>query len=517
MIKHYKFSNINESETDIDRNVSGDAIDAAVEHGLGKPDSTEIKHTSFGLYVILNYKLKNNKIDIYVYSCNNENIINDVPLCKIFNPTYDCDYFIVEKYINRESSFNDDTVSNFLDDNGFALDEWYDDISMESNDGYHIAYSDGGYNIVNADGYEAFKEPKKGEQFGNYILTKNKYGVGYSVYDYHGRVVLDKLYNIYSCCMLYNEDKDIEEYYYFVSFYGKNCIYDANMNLISDDISDVEDGDDFCLIRSDNVYNIIVPGGKLLFGDDPYDKSEWFDRIEESPHFDKVNLRIIERDGKYNLFDPETLTVKFNEWVDGIKFIQLTYIDIYYAAVIKKNDKFNIYVLDSNNDNYNEFLFNEPVDNIAEYNDLILVKKDNIEYIVWKNSKFLHVECYNICQTEYENTYIIKIGDKFDLISTEEDETFCEKYMNGNKFDDCFDLNEYHPIVKYKGKYGYIDIYNFKPVFEDENGNMRWFDDADSCIYDDGEDIFIFPVVINGEKVMLDEDGNEIDDRDEDE
>lgn len=48
-------------------------------------------------------------------------------------------------------------------------------------------------------------------------------------------------------------------------------------------------------------------------------------------------------------------------------------------------------------------------------------------------------------------------------------------------------------------------------------GNMRWFDDADSCIYDDGEDIFIFPVVINGEKVMLDEDGNEIDDRDEDE
>ena len=46
---------------------------------------------------------------------------------------------------------------------------------------------------------------------------------------------------------------------------------------------------------------------------------------------------------------------------------------------------------------------------------------------------------------------------------------------------------------------------------------MRWFDDADSCIYDDGEDIFIFSVVINGEKVMLDEDGNEIDDRDEDE
>ena len=84
MIKRYKFSNINESETDRDRNVSGDAIDAAVEHGLGKPDSTEIKHTSFGLYVILNYKLKNNKIDIYVYSCNNENIINDVPLCKIF-------------------------------------------------------------------------------------------------------------------------------------------------------------------------------------------------------------------------------------------------------------------------------------------------------------------------------------------------------------------------------------------------------------------------------------------------
>lgn len=53
-------------------------------------------------------------------------------------------------------------------------------------------------------------------------------------------------------------------------------------------------------------------------------------------------------------------------------------------------------------------------------------------------------------------------------------------------------------MVEYKGKYGYVDADYFRPLFGDDNNDkMTWFDDADSCIYDDGEDIFIFPVVIN--------------------
>lgn len=42
------------------------------------------------------------------------------------------------------------------------------------------------------------------------------------------------------------------------------------------------------------------------------------------------------------------------------------------------------------------------------------------------------------------------------------------------------------------------------------------FSNINESKYDE-EDIYIFPVVINGEKVMLDEDGNEIDDLYEDE
>ena len=70
--------------------------------------------------------------------------------------------------------------------------------------------------------------------------------------------------------------------------------------------------------------------------------------------------------------------------------------------------------------------------------------KDNVEYVVWKNTMLLIVKCYNIWKVGDDDTYTytINVGDKFDFINTNDDKTFCEKYMNGNKFDNCFDFTE---------------------------------------------------------------------------
>jgi hypothetical protein len=122
------------------------------------------------------------------------------------------------------------------------------------------------------------------------------------------------------------------------------------------------------------------------------------------------------------------------------------------------------------------------------------------------------VEFDKIWKTEYDTTYTIMVDDKFDFISTLDDQTFCEKFMDGEKFDACMDLTSYYPLVEYKGKYSYINAETFEPLLGYKNHNqMTWFDDAEP--YEDADDGgFEFHVVIDGEKKRIDEYGDDRDD-----
>ena len=530
MTKRYKFSNINESKYSND-DIIDRAINAAVDKGLGEPDYTrKLRANKFSIVVLIygdEYKG-----DKYIYSCNSGKIINDEPLCEIRKCDNSADYFIVRKYIDPNKKLWSYIESNFVDEDGFTLDEWYDDISVKSDlNGYHIAYDDDGYYLINVNGDKRFKDPKPSLDWcGDYILCYNDDREEKTLYDRNGKIVADDISNIneFSDCY-YNEDGVMIDYYFYeISYYEKTCLYDSSMNIMADDIGSVFHRDDFYIVSYRGSYNIIGKGNKLLFGDDPYDKSEWVDNIKTFDSDILIDICIIERNKKYNLFDGKHLSIIFDTWFDQIKYINIEYIGIEHAIAVKNGGKYNIYVIDITRDNLDEFafndefchfLFNEPVDGIAEYNNLLMARKDNVEYVVWKNTRLLMVKCYNIWKVGDDDTYTytIKVGDKFDFINTNDDKTFCEKYMNGNKFDNCFDFTEMYPMVEYKGKYGYVDADYFRPLFGDDNNDkMTWFDDAEPCIYDDEEDIYIFQVVINGEKVKINQYGNYVDDQDDD-
>ena len=85
--------------------------------------------------------------------------------------------------------------------------------------------------------------------------------------------------------------------------------------------------------------------------------------------------------------------------------------------------------------------------------------------------------------------------------------------MDGNKFDNCFDVTGIFPLVEYKGKYGYINALLFNPLFDYfTGGKMFWFDDAEPAIECDTRAAdSVYPVVINGKKIKLDFNGTDVD------
>ena len=515
MIKRYKFSNINESERDDDGGSIANGMNAAIYKGLGTPDNLYNVSLNGWKAIVLIYGIGIDS-DKYIYSCNTRNIINDEPLNIVIPKN---NYFIVGRFEDPNNKNSNYIEYNFLNEYGYTLDSWlyhiFDDFD---DDGYHVAYDDDGLNVINVNGDKKLKGKNEIlSWFEEHALCKNEYSEKKTLYDENGNVEIDNVEDYESCKYLCDH---VYERFYMFTYYDedfKYCLYDLKMNLIADDVDEIDDSEGFYIIRHKNLFNVIGQGCKLVFGNDPHDKSEWVDEIKEFRKYSSGKLFIVKRDEKYNLLDPNILEDVFHIWADDYKEISIDYIGIHDALAIRCDKRYNIYVLDYHSENFRKFLFDVDVDSISNYYDLLLVRKGSFEYVVWMCDELLMIECYNIWKTVCNKIYIIKVDDKFDLINTEEAETFCDMYMDDDKIDGCFDIDRMYPIVEYDGKYGYVDICNFKPVFEDENGYMKWFDAADSCIYDDGEDIFIFPVVINGEKVMLDEDGNEIDDRDEDE
>jgi len=515
MIKFYTFESINESEIDNDGYTFDVAIKAAMDKGLGKPDHTKFIRSKDGKWnlAILTYNDEYDG-DKYVYSYESGKILNDEPVNKIERCNGQGNYLIVSKYKDPNKKNGLQMVYNFLDERGFTLNKWVDLISVKSADGYHIMMDYRGYNLIDVNGEMVFDDPKDDIQlYGNYLFYDDDGGG--ILFDTNGKIVLDGILDVEDYEYSYYTDSEERVYctFYKIEFDDKICLYDSSMNIMVEQIDDLNEIDNFFYVSTyENTHNVIGPDDKMIFGDDPYSKDGWIDSIEERPEYNKADIHLVERDGEYNLFDGRHLNLVFDEWYDEIKFVEMTYLNIDVAAAVLKDGECNFYILDPESDKFKGFLFNEPVEDVKTYGDFIIVTKDGNDYIVWRNTRLIMVEFDKMWETEAETTYTIMVDDKFDFISTSDDQTFCEKFMNGEKFDACMDLTSYYPLVEYKGKYSYVDAESFEPFLGYKNNNqMTWFDDAEPCDYTRyGE--FEFHVVIDGENKRIDDYGDDMDD-----
>ena len=513
MIKHYSFESINESEQDFDNYTFDNAIKAAEKKGLGKPDHAKFITSLDGKWnvAVLTYGDEYDG-DKYVYSYESNKILNDEPVNRIDRYKGQGNYLIVSKYIDNTKLHRD---YNFLDERGFTLKHWLINISGSPDEnGYHVMVDDDGYNLIDVNGEKGFEDPKNNiEWFGDYLFVEDDNEC--LLFDKDGKIKLEGFISISEYVYSYynNDEENISKNFYRVQFEDMECLYDDKMEIMVENFDDMNEIDNFYYVSTfDNIHDIIGPDYKMVFGKDPYSKKGWIDSIEETPEYNKANIHLVERDGEYNLFDGKHLKLVFDEWYDEIKFVTMKYLDIDVAAVVMKDGECNFYILDPESDKFKEFLFNEPVEDVKTYEDFIIVTKDGNDYIVWRNTRLMMVEFDKIWKTEYDTTYTIMVDDKFDFISTLDDQTFCEKFMDGEKFDACMDLTSYYPLVEYKGKYSYINAETFEPLFGYKNHNqMTWFDDAEP--YEDADDGGVeFHVVINGEQKRIDEYGDDRDD-----
>ena len=517
MLKYYTFKAINESNVDNDEYTFDAAVKAAMDKGLGKPGHGQFlksKDGKWNLAVLMYGDVYNG--DKYIYSYESGKILNDEPVNDIVRYKGQGNYLIVSKYIDPNKKNRFEMNYNFLDERGFTLKTWLNRIYGEPDEnGYHIMTDSEGYNLIDVNGKRVFKDPKDNiDWFGDYLFCEDDSGC--ILFDKNGKIILEGNFNIDSYEYSYYTDLQEIIYcqFYKIEFDDKICLYDSSMNIMVEQIDDyINQINNFYYVSTDeNIYNIIGPDNKMIFGNDPYSKDGWIDYIEESPKDNNADIHLVKRHREYNLFDGRYLNLVFDEWYDDIQFVNMDYIDIDVAAAVMKDGECNFYILDPKSDKFKEFLFNEPVDDIKTYEDFIVVTKNGQDYLVWRNSRLMMVEFDKIWKTEEDGIYTIMVDDKFDFISTSDDQTFCEKFMNGEKFDACMDLTSYYPLVEYKGKYSYIDTERFEPFLGYKNHNqMVWFDDAEP--YEDADDGgFEFHVVINGEHKRLDSYGDDRDD-----
>ena len=514
MLKHYTFNVINESKQDFNSPDMQKAINAAKKKSLGEPDTIKFLKSADGKWnvavLIYGDELDGEK---YVYSYNSDKILNDEPVNRISRFTNQGDYLIVGRFTNDKKLYTQ-MEYNFLDERGFTLKRWPHQIyGAPDSDGYHIMCDEEGYNLIDVNGNKGFEDPKNDiVQYGDYLYVEDD--VESILFDKNGKIVLEGITSISdNTYSYYDENDEYTSHKFYVIEFEDNMrsLYSEDMELMVDDFEEiVNTDDDFYYVKTSyDEYNIIGPDCKMVFGNDPYSKDGWANNIEEHPEDNKANIHLVEKGDKCNLFDGKHLKLLFDEWADEIKFMDMKYLHIDLVAAVLKNDKCNLLVLDPDNPKFMQFLFNDWIDDISRYEDFFIVKKGKDNYLLWNNTRLIMVEFDHIYRTEDEETYVIENDGKFDLINTRHDETFCEIYMNGNKFDACLDITSFFPLVEYKGKYLYISAELFKPKFL-LHGKLRWFDDAEP--YDGNDSDPTFKVVENGVEKILNEFGDEIDD-----
>lgn len=513
MVKYYKFSNINESE-----NLEEECIEAAIENGLGEPDYVEDMNISPEWHLALLIYGDKHYGDKYVYSYESGRIINDTPVNEILHDKNQGDYLIIKTYTDDRHI---NKKANFLDDDGFTLDTWLSDIVVGKpfKDRYHIVYEENvdGCNLMDINGETYLDDPVDDISYvGDNIMIWDTDSDTKTLVDTNGKIILEGIEETtqheYKC---YDEDGKAE----FNTFYeveGEDSIllYDKDMKLLTDIAKYVDERDDMFYITShDDRYNILGSGCKLVFGKSTSSDSDWLDELESTPIDANENLFMVGKDDKYNIYDKEYSRLIFKEWFDDIKFASIDYLNVDCAAFVMIDNKCNIYVFNEEVDDPNRgsFIFNIPVDDIKVFDEygFVSVTRDNKDYLLWKNFRLITSEIDDITQVEdNDELYEITENGKIDFLSTYDDETFCDKYMGGNKFDNVLDKSGEYFLVEYKGKYGYIDSDLFKPAFD--NHIMVWFDKAEPCSENsDGE--LVFHVVDNGVEKHLDSIGRNLD------
>jgi hypothetical protein len=531
MLRHYKFDHINESSSD--NYDLQEAIDAVKKKGIfDEIDEKKSEIQSGSNWPVAVIYSTNNKKDIYnnnienniaIYSFNKGDVITDYPIVK-FNKHNG--YAEVEISIDNGKYF----VDNILNDNGFVFDEevYLNSITKDR----FIVEGDGWQNITDKNGNLLFDDNKdsiKELDNGAIFVEDFKKDTGY-LYDEDLNLKIKNVKDVEYILVNFEEcGGDYEDFYITSSYDLSRGYYDPEESLYNKDFKKIatnikgydvltENGGDAYIVEitgHDDKKNILYPGGKLLFGDGNINnQDDWYDELTENPN-DNDDIIMIERDEKYVFFNTKSFKFELDgTWFDDVHMLESDTLDEEGVICVMIGNECNMIYRKKWSDKL-EYLLDENVDDIKIYDDFdfVIVTKNNHDYLLWKNNKFIAEEFDKIYKIDDYDAYTIIINGKFDFISTDEDQTFCEKYMNGNKFDKCFDIKSYYPVVEYNGKYSYVDIESFRPLFGHyHNDNMTWFDHAEPAEYIDNE--FIFPVIVNGQKQRLDTYENNIDDPD---
>lgn len=530
MLKKYAFNNINESESNSD--VFETAIKNVKETGLYERILRDkCKYRDFdGFKVIMVYGFKDGASDennMVVCSADDGHILTDKPINDAYRYTGMTDYCLIKRYNGKYPQYN------FLDKDGVVLPNWYDELEgTPTKDGYHIVsdYDAGGYNMIDRYGNLLFDEWKEHiELVGDCIVMDDDSGYK-SVYNIDGKLVIENCDDFKMFEVRFREqDKysNYQECFYEAAIdgYRGNCLYNENLDLLYNavyeinELSDESEESQIMDVESeDGKHNIIIPGGKLLLGDSSNESNGWADSIEDHPGYNKGNFDIIEKNDEYWLFNCKTLKMDKGPF-DSIKFLETNILGRDDLAAVMKDGKCNILYTDADSTEYGYFMFDKPVDNIKMFDDFdfLFITRDGQDYLVWKEQRLMSIPVDKLYKTEEEHTMIFRTEDgKFDLINTDYDKTFCEMYMDGKRFDACFDFDSFYPLMEYNGKMTFIDTESFRPAFSYLNkGVFRWFDDAE-IVDEECKGWPKFTVVENGVKKELDQWGDPFD-GDEDE
>jgi len=258
-------------------------------------------------------------------------------------------------------------------------------------------------------------------------------------------------------------------------------------------------------------------------------------------------VKIYLNNGKVGLIEVKTNSrVVMSDGMDTFDDIVLVSImdpnSILNYAAVKKDDKCNLaYMLDDGNGlagaSQLHYVFKNWVDNLKLANDLLFIEMDGKDVLLWRDG-------YRLGESEVKSIYRAANGvyvlenyeGKFNFFKPNDDGLFSRYKW----FDGCYDFGDddlsdgsddaIYPIVVYKDKSTYIDTESFRFVFQrgreigqgwnkiprfeydnDDFDSVTWFDDCYPYEETNGEEQYIFPVVVDGEEKYLSRHGEEVD------
>jgi len=513
-----------------------EAIDAAIAAGCFSPDEIDeeksyiIDKNGFSVGVVVKTGSKSLYDNTYkaLYSFNTKKMLTDGHVVGVYSANnrdpFKDDYIIFE-FARTNRDING--YRNIITKNGVILDEMADNITTLNN-GMFIISDDNGSYVCDLTG-KYFTEPFDtiDDLFNGKFLFLNpddddRDG---TIVDLNFNIIVDHVYQVDEISSIWRDDHDYfsknitEEYVLDVKRVDDNgleveTLYDSNMNIIVDDVLEVnqetiDHSYKVIYVSAREGYTIIGRDSKSLFktkdGNVKFVSSIEQDFAESGGY---INL-VESFDGKYNLVLADTLELFDDDWFDEIVYIENEVVGYKDLVALKRDGKCNIICACKDDlDNYLDYLIEEPVDNLYQFGDddeMIIVKKDGKSYLFWTGKRLFEVKPNNVYDTNinvnaYNHIVYIQYDDeKMDILRTDSEETFCEKYLKGKKIDMILDLDSYYPLIQVNGKYTYVNLEMFRPAMYN-NGTITWFDDAELAEYDEDNDEVTFNVVYKGEK-----------------